>query len=529
MNPSVSAQHQSRQAPASLLPPPSTGAAFNPSHLSSQPSLQPFTLAEMPEDLLCQLFQWVIRKDESESSVRAFGCVSSGIHQKLHRYLGTESHKEFMSDLIRQRGAKFANTLLDSIFDAYDFIHGISSKELTKITSMINSYDFDVGGRAPETHLYFLWTGTILNCKYEKEFISAFKNYKSPILRLAGSCADDVKVIYKIEKALPKHVGIVLSGISRFIEDDDDTLARFISSAHANDRMLGFDMHTDFEKNDRINDTILGAMCGHGFVPTVTFNVRNLVAALKHLTDHCQNFRHVQRLIIDWRNVDPAGDEMAALSDQSGRDILDSFIDALASRRENKKSELSVIVRHRENVIFREFFSPYMNDAKLNKGVSLYFTDQPENDEEFKKTVRPLVGKGPSDPWTPKSNSSNVDRVHAAAATNTSKIPTDAVEKANDLTDSDVIIESSDDKTPYPRSSKATPISDARLNNVRLDDDEDSITQSSDEESTNESDYEENPSTPRASRKPTKHEAPHAEQIASNEPRLKKRNKCVIS
>jgi hypothetical protein len=311
------------------------------------------------------------------------------------------------------------------------------------------------------------------------------------------------------------------------IEDDADTLARFISSARANDRMLGFDIQAEFE--NKINDTILGAMCGHGFVPTVTFRVCNLVAALKHLTDHCQSFRHVQQLIIDWRFVDPTSDEMAALSDQSGRDILDSFIDALASRRETKKSEFSVIVLHDEDVIFREFFYPYMNDAKLNKGVSLCFTDQFEDDEEYKKTVRPLVGKGPSDPWTPKSNSSNVDRVHAAAATNTSEIPADAVEKANDLTDSDSIIESSDDKTPYPRSSKAIPISHATVKNVRLDDDEDSITQSSDEESTNESDYEENPSTPRASRKPTKHEALHAEQIASNEPRLKKRNKCVIS
>lgn len=529
MNPSVSTQRQSRQAPVNLPSPPSTGAAFNPSHVSSQPSLQPFTLAEMPEDLLFQLFQWVMRKDESGSSVRAFGCVSSGIHQKLHRYLGTESHKELMSDLIRQRGATFANALLDSSRQIRSLFGGICSDTLVDLISMINSYNFYVGGRAPKTHLEFALGGLTLNDKYTKEFISSFKNYKNPILGLMVSDADDLEVAYKIEKALAKHVGIIVCIGTNMIENDADTLARFVSSARANDRMLGFDMHTDFEKNDRINDTILGAMCGHGFVPTGTFRVRNLIAALNNLTDHCQNFRHVQRLIIDWRYVDPTGDEMAALSDQSGRYILDSFIDALASRRETKKSEFSVIVLHDEDVIFREFFSPYMNDAKLNKGVSLCFTDQFEDYEEFKKTVRPLVGKGPRDPWIPKSNSSKVDPVHAAAATNTSEKPTDAVEKANDLTDSDSIIESSDDKTPYPRSSKATPISDAKLRNVRLDDDEDSITQFSDEESTNESDYEENPTTPRASRKPTRPEAPHAEQIASNEPRLKKRNKCVIS
>ena len=529
MNPSDSTQYQYRQAPASLLPPPSTGAAFNPSHLSSQPSLQPFTLTEMPEDLLFQLFQWVMRKDESGSSVRAFGCVSSGIHHKLHSYLGTESHKELMSDLIRQRGAKFANAILDSTRNLYSLIGEISSNEFAKITSMFSSYNFDVGGRAPKNHLDFHIGDMILNDKHEKELISSFKNYKNPILGLAVSDIDDLKVTYKIEKALPKHVGIIVRIGKNMIENDADALARFISSARANDRMLCFEMHTDFGKKDKINDTILDAMCGEGLVPIVRFWVGNLVAALKHLTDHFQNFRHVQRLIVDWQYADPTGDEMAALSDQSGRDILDGFIDALASRRENKKSELSVIVLHGKDVIFREFFSPYMNDAKLNKGLSLYFTDQSEDDEEFKNIVRPLVGKGPSDPWIPISNSSKVDRVHDAAVANPSEKPTDAVEKANDLTDSDSIIESSDDETPYPRSSKATPILDAKLRNVRLDDDEDSITQSSDEESTNESDYEENPTTPRASRKPTRPEAPHAEQISSNEPRLKKRNKCVIS
>jgi hypothetical protein len=165
MNPSVSTQRQSRQEPASLLPPPSTGAAFNPSHLSSQPSLQPFTLAEMPEDLLFQLFQWVMRKDESGSSVRAFGCVSSGIHHKLHRYLGTESHKELMSDLTRQRGATFANALLDSSRDLYSLHDWLCSNTLVDLTSMINSYNFDVGGRVPTTHLDFNLRGLTLDDK----------------------------------------------------------------------------------------------------------------------------------------------------------------------------------------------------------------------------------------------------------------------------------------------------------------------------------------------------------------------------
>jgi hypothetical protein len=524
----ISTQHQSRRVPAIMPTPASTGAVFNPSRLSSQISLQQFTLAEMPDDLLFQLFQWTMRQDELGSSVRAFGCVSSRIHQKLHGYLSTESYKELMSDLIRQRGAKFANALFDSVTDLFYLESTALKHDLKKIISMINQHTFDASGRSPQRKLKLMFGNTLMeNEEYPKEFISSFKNYRSPALELSVMYNEDIELLNKIEAVLPKHVGMNVVIGTNHIEDSIDGLVRFISSARANDRMLGFESLTEFHENDKVTATILDAMCGRGLVPIVYFVVDDLVAALKHLTDHCQHFRHLQKLIIKWKDVELSDRKMAALSDKSGRDVLEGFIDALESRRENKKSEFSVIILHGEDPRLSEFFSPYMNDSKLNKGVSLYSFCELDVDRELMKSMMSFVGKGPSDPWMPKSYSSKIDGVHAAAATNSSGIHPDAVTTANDLSDSDSIIESSDDKTPYPRSFKATPISEAIVKNVRLDDDEDSITQSREEAS--ESDSKESSKTPRSERNPPERRGSEQGQVVSNEPRLKKREKCIIS
>lgn len=496
--------------------PMTTAAQFHHNNLAATPTMQAGNISEFPEELVVEIMQWCMRSDETEISTRSLGSTCSRLSQLLRTHLAGPWYKQFRSEVMHRRANEFVKSYVSEVRSRFmpyfnsDLEDELKPSDLKNLASKLHWQD-EMG--ACRTFL-----------KMERvdrsagDWLQAFREYDGPSLPL--SCNEITPatnaLVELVEKALPPRVCLHLEMAGYGEQDREQGFADHIANICSGGRMLVLEVYYFNLLLPASKAAILGAMCGKGFVPVVYLYGINSKQMLSDLKDYCNHFRHVKLLILDIYGRHGNTIDIPALTE---------FMEALEERKRNGHSSMSVVLINSNSDEALGFTKATLKkNPAIREDLQVFFGrgDRLNPRESWMQKVAATVGQGVIDPWDPDS----------------------IVQPAESDFMSSHEFYASEESSAKPEGLVPEAVQARPRKLQRRSSDSDSIVASSDDESSAESSSSEiekpAPVSNRAkarkpSQKPNRVKARSPGQSrrpdirTHNEPKVKKRDKCVIS
>ncbi len=516
--------------------PMTTADQFRSNNHSAIPTMQGGNFADLPEELVVEIMRWCMRSDESESSARSFGSTCSRFSHLLGAHLAGDWYKQFRSEAMHQRANEFVKSFVSEVWGRYKHNPAalpqgqLKPSDLENLASKLHWLDKDGPLR---TYLSL----EKLN-RSGKNWLQAFREYEGTSLPLeCGAIKPEmVALVEQLERALPPHVCLHLKMAGYGDQEWERDFPNFIANICSRGRMLALEIYCYDLLLPATKTALLSALCGKSFAPVVYLEFSNSQRVLNELKDHCNDFRHVKLLILD-------------ISARHGNTIdipaLTEFMQALAERKRNGHSSISVVLINKYSKEVLGFpQDTFDENPVISEDLRIFFGvgDQLLRREGWMQKVSATVGEGAIDTWDPASV--------------TKLILPDSI-STDDFSDSDLFGEVADGEginnvsfereqalVQEPVQARTPELPRRSIDSDSIVEDSDSIVESGDEASFAHSSFDESEKPAPVShrvkaqrpkrksndvevQRPTQNRRPDTS--TQSEPKIKKRDKCVIS
>ena len=513
-----------------------TADQFRSNNHSAIPTMEAGNFADLPEELVVEIMRWCMRSDESESSARSLGSTCSRFSQLLEKHLAGDWYRQFRSEAMHRRASEFVKSFVSEVWGRNSrnpaaLPEGqLKPSDLENLPSKLHWAD---KGGALRTYL------PLGNLDLSgDDWLQAFREYEGTSLPLDCEAINPETnaLVEQVEKALPPRVCLHLKMTSYGDQERERDFSNFIANICSRGRMLALEVYYYDLLLPATKTALLSALCGKSFTPVVYLEFSNSQKVLNELKDHCHNFRHVKLLILD-------------ISARHGNTIhipaLTEFMDALGERKRNGHSSMSVVLVNKysmEELGFTE--ATFDENPVISEDLRVFYglRDQLLRREGWMQKVSATVGEGAIDTWDPTPV--------------TKLIQPDSISK-DEFSDSDLFGEIDGgegiSKVPFERTpapalepviARTSELPRRSIDSDSIVEESDSIVESGDEESFAYSSFDE-PEKPAPVSNRVKPQKPkrksngvevqsqqqnrHSDIRTQSEPKIKKRNKCVIS
>jgi hypothetical protein len=286
----------------------------------------------VPDDILRELMAWTARMTGSVDTVHAMACVSKQFNASfrefraddryIQSYWSSEKHTDTSKWVRRALQTPAIRPIQNSPKDADDL-----NKFISQSVSLYEKLEFKFCLQVHERN----------SSAYTDEAVAAFGKYTGTTLAVVSPAEPwSIKKIVEIEKALPAKVSlnVIISGSASQITDLQ--FAQFITEVCKGKRPIAFDFQSfEFMNLPLATEALFNALCGQGFVMSVSVSLMNSGSAATLLTDmamRINHLRHVQLIHI----ADVAG----CVSDQA----IQALVRAVAERRNVNGARVNIVI-----------------------------------------------------------------------------------------------------------------------------------------------------------------------------------------
>lgn len=540
-----SPNHSPTSSATQYAPPPeSTEEHFNQENTTHAPSLHTYSLANLNSDVLVQLMDWVMRVDHSEASAHALRRTSQYFNQIFTHYVDHGYYKKFLEDTYLQRSAEF---VANNFPHAFSVLASERVESLEQLKEKIPQLGTFKSYNETNYQRYLMVDEKFLPA-YDNQWIEQFRGFKNKNLAIY-TCLGirGLEIIKKINEVLPSKVSLQFLYCCNSSQMDDSRFEHYLSEIFSSGRMLGIEIVRYREMGPSQKKFLLDSMCEDKKISYIKFEVRQVDNILIDLAERWSEFRDIQLVRLDF--------ERERFPYSIDRKELTQLIEAIKTRHVQNLPPISIVLEKPDeespaNWIYR----PFKLNSNLKK-LNLFFSPkygfsiEQKLVEEIKKSIKAQANTGAD--YSLSSNSawlSAFDIDDSIVEDDTSEGRDSILEAdAGDDTDSIVVSSASDSEDSANQSNEADGKSAvhadrdrAPTSKVRYKANKDRSAADQPEKRDAEITTQPKKLKPakkvdrptedrQASRSKARKTKPVKEAMASTEPKIKKRDTCVIS
>jgi|GEM_PF-4132779 len=369
--------------------PESTEGHFNQENTTHAPSPQTYSLANLNADVLVQLMDWVMRVDHSEASAHALRRTSQYFNQIFTHYVDHEYYKKFQEDTYLTRSAEFVANYFPHAFSAHGWERVESLEQLKEKIPQLGTFK-----SIDETNYQrYLMVDEKFFPVYDNQWIEQFRDFKNKNLAI-HTCLGirGLEVIKKINEILLSKVSLQFFYCCNSSEMDDPRFEHYLSEIFSSGRMLGIEIVRYREMGPSQKKFVLDSMCEYKKISYIRLEVRQEDNILIDLAERWPEFRDIQLVRSEFKRE--------RIPYSIDRNELTQLIEAIKTRHVQNLPPISIVLEKPDeenpaNWIYR----PFKLNSNLKK-LNLFFSPEygfsieQKLVEEIKKSIKAQANTG---------------------------------------------------------------------------------------------------------------------------------------
>jgi len=321
--------------------PLNTGANINKENNAAIPTMHQPVLSGLPVDVMLQLLLWTMKQDTSEASARALRCTSYRFNQVFMQYVENGYYKKFLEDTYIERSAEFAANIFSYPCE-YSGKNCIS--DLNDLKTKINILG-EIYYGSEKGYMNYLCINDKFVEKHDDEWIKQFQNFKGSQLPLFVSCGTaGLEVVAKINQVLPPKVALQLSTCYVDEQDHEEELCKNLSALFSSGRPLGLELYHYSLMPNSAQKLILEAMCEPKKISYIKFSDIHSDLILDELVDRWSYFRDVQLVIVHYDTLRYSRFSDGRSGNNINRKLLSKCIEKISLRGDQQLPPIPLLL-----------------------------------------------------------------------------------------------------------------------------------------------------------------------------------------
>jgi hypothetical protein len=519
--------------------PLNTGANFNQENNSAIPSMYQPVLSALPADVMMQLLLWTMKQDTSEASARALRCTSHQFDQMFMHYVENGYYKKFLEDSYIERSNEFVTNVFSYPCDYFGKNYISDLDDLKKKINILGR----IFNRSENGYINYLCINAKFVAEYDDEWIKQFQCFKGSHLPVAVSCGTaGLEVVAKINQVLPPKVALQLSVGYVGERDHEEKLCEILSVLFSSGRPLGLEFYYYLLMPHSARKLVLEAMCEPKIISYIKFSDVASDLILDELVNRWSDFRDVQLVVVEYETLRYSRMYDGREPNIVNRKLLTKSIEKISSRDDQLLPPIPLLLQSvDDDKLSAELYGSQASRSRLEQ-LNFFFLQH--RDSPDLKTVEAIQNSLKSLPEI-YSNYQLLFRL-TGDRKEFSQSKTTALKPASpplDSEDSSILVSSasdSEDETSelsdeikvvsYSRRDAAFRSTQNRIKTVADQSDEGAPKRKIKPKKAQSADKTRSRTRTEPARSaPTNHKEPARRVMESTEPKIKKRDRCVIS
>jgi hypothetical protein len=321
--------------------PLNTGANFNQENNAAIPTMHQPVLSALPMDVTMQLLLWIMKQDTSEASARALRCTSHRFNQVFMQYVENGYYKKFLEDTYIERSAEFAANIFSYPCEYFgkNCISDLNDLK-TKINILGRIYYASEKG-----YLNYLFINEKFVEKHDDERIKQFQHFKGSQLPVFVSCGTaGLEVVAKINQVLPSKVALQLSTCYVDQQDHEEELCKNLSALFSSGRPLGLEFYHYSLMPHSAQKLILEAMCEPKKISYIKFSDIHSDLILDELVNRWSDFRDIQLVIVQYDTLRYSRFSDGRSGNNINRKLLSKCIEKISLRGDQQLPPIPLLL-----------------------------------------------------------------------------------------------------------------------------------------------------------------------------------------